>query len=300
MNFSELKDFEKWDSIKQIDYGWSEDGKYIITMKDKKYVLRVSDIKYYEKKKYEYELMKRLYDGFKHMSVPLAFGTFDNNQYVYILVGYIEGDQAEKIVPQLTEKEQYEYGVLAGQYLKKIHEVLGPVPTVDFRKEYVRKIEQRIEEYRSLEIPNELIEKMILYVKEHLYLIDDVPAYYNHGDYHVGNLIVGEDKELYVIDFNRVKIADPLYEFNRLLISSQFCPLLAKGQIDGYFDGEVSIEVFRRIKFYIASVQIGTLAWAMKYSDDDVEFAYQSMKHFYETFDEFKSDIPNWYERKGD
>ena len=35
------------------------------------------------------------------------------------------------------------------------------------------------------------------------------PRTYQHGDYHIGNMMIGNDKRLYIIDFNRNDFGDP-------------------------------------------------------------------------------------------
>jgi len=300
MDFSSIPNYADWDSIEQINYGWSEDNKYIIKSGSKKFVLRVSDISYYQKKKSEFDFMKTLHESFQSMSTPIAFGTFDNENYVYILVDYIEGIQVEQMIPRIGKDKQYALGYKAGRYLKQIHEALGFVEDYSFKDQYTSKINQRISEFRNLHIENKQIEDLIQFVQEHLYVLDGCKSVYHHGDFHVGNLITNDDLDLFVIDFNRIKKGDPLYEFNRILISSQFSTSFAKGQIDGYFEGYPTIEDFVKIKFFIASVQIGTLAWAMKYGDDDVSFAYRSLEHFFNSYDDLKRDIPSWYEEEGE
>ena len=46
-------------SIESLNKGWSRDKKYIITTDKDKYLLRISDISLYEKKKKQFELLKR-------------------------------------------------------------------------------------------------------------------------------------------------------------------------------------------------------------------------------------------------
>jgi|SRR5665647_2759928 len=80
----QYKDFAK---IEPVNKGWSNDKKYYIETKaGEKLLLRVSDISEYDKKKAEYEAVKRL-DGFTDilMSRPLDFGTCNDGKCVYML-----------------------------------------------------------------------------------------------------------------------------------------------------------------------------------------------------------------------
>ena len=46
--------------IEPLTKGWSKDKKYILTSKDKKYLLRLSNISLYNKKKEQFELLKKI------------------------------------------------------------------------------------------------------------------------------------------------------------------------------------------------------------------------------------------------
>ena len=51
--------------------------------------------------------------------------------------------------------------------------------------------------------------------------------------------MIGEDREIYVIDFDRFDVGDPWEEFNRIVWSSSSISRFASGMIDGYFDDKV-------------------------------------------------------------
>ncbi len=53
------------------------------------------------------------------MSRPLEFGICHDGQSVYSLFTWIEGKDAEEIIPTLTAAQQYQLGVQAGDALKK-------------------------------------------------------------------------------------------------------------------------------------------------------------------------------------
>ena len=54
-------------------------------------------------------------------------------------------------------------------------------------------------------------------------------------------MIIGNDKQLYIIDFDRYDFGNPWEEFNRIVWSVQAAPLFAAGMVNGYFDNHVCL-----------------------------------------------------------
>jgi len=46
----------------------------------------------------------------------------EDGKSVYMLLEWIEGDEAEKVVPNMVKEKQYSIGVKSGQILRGIHE----------------------------------------------------------------------------------------------------------------------------------------------------------------------------------
>lgn len=67
-------------------------------------------------------------------------------------------------------------------------------------------------------------------------LLRDRPQCFQHGDYHIGNMMVDQDG-LAIIDFDRYDFGDPWEEFNRIVWCAQTAPAFACGMVDGYFGG---------------------------------------------------------------
>ena len=60
------------------------------------------------------------------MCLPIEFGLCNDEKIVYSLQSFIDGDEAEKILPELSKEEQYKFGITAGEILKKIHSIEAP------------------------------------------------------------------------------------------------------------------------------------------------------------------------------
>ena len=136
--------------IEPVNKGWSSDKKYYIeTMKEKNLLLRVADISDYDRKKVEFGMMKQVANLGVPMSQPLDFGICNNGKNVYSLFTWCDGEDAELVLPQLTEAEQYELGIKSGKILKQIHSISAPQQQEAWDSRFNRKATNKIEKYKS-------------------------------------------------------------------------------------------------------------------------------------------------------
>jgi serine/threonine-protein kinase len=81
MNLERIRCSENFKEIVPLNKGWSKDKKYIITNNDNsKYLLRISDISLYEKKKEQFELLKKVEQLNINASRPIEFGILNDTQ----------------------------------------------------------------------------------------------------------------------------------------------------------------------------------------------------------------------------
>lgn len=107
----DIKSYYTFNKIEPVNKGWSSDKKhYIETADGRKLLLRVADISEYDRKKAEFEMMKRVAALGVPMSQPVDFGTCDKGKSVYSLFTWRDGEDAEAVLPYLTETEQYVLG----------------------------------------------------------------------------------------------------------------------------------------------------------------------------------------------
>lgn len=122
--FSEIPDACTWNIVEAVHKGWSKDKKYYIKAIDgRELLLRMADISQYEKKKREFESVRKLDHIDILMSRPIDFGICNNGQSVYSLFTWVEGEDAKEVIPALSAKEQYRLGVKAGEFLSKMHQI---------------------------------------------------------------------------------------------------------------------------------------------------------------------------------
>lgn len=185
------------------------------------------------------------------MCKPLEFGTSDEG--VYSIQIWIDGVDAEENAHNLTSDEQYSYGFEAGRILKEIHKIPAPEGIEDWEIYFNRKADRKIKMYEECPIKYENGQAFIDYINAHRHLLSGRPQTYQHGDYHIGNMMIGNDKQLYIIDFNRNDFGDPWEEFNRIVWCAQATPLFATGMVNGYFDNDVPME-FGNFSHFISAV----------------------------------------------
>lgn len=285
----------KFLSKELIDKGWSGDKKYCVTdAQGNRFLLRVCPIEQYDRKKSEYELMTQVAALGVPMCKPLAFGTSDEG--VYSIQTWIDGVDAEEYAHKLTSNELYVYGFEAGRILKEIHKIPAPDGIEDWEIYFNRKTDRKIKMYEACPIKYENGQAFIDYINAHRHLLGGRPRTYQHGDYHIGNMMIGNDKQLYIIDFNRNDFGDPWEEFNRIVWCAQATPLFATGMVNGYFDNDVPLQFWELLALYISSNTLSSVPWAIPFGDEQIQVMVNQAKDVLSWYDNMKNPIPTWYQ----
>ena len=121
--FKTIPGYDTWKDAESLNKGFSGEQKYIITSNDgNKFLLRVSKMETYEEKKKQYELLQKVEKLNINSSKPICFGKL-NEEEVYMVLSWVEGEDAEVAVKHLTDKEAYLLGVETGKVLAKLHEI---------------------------------------------------------------------------------------------------------------------------------------------------------------------------------
>ncbi|MBR6522909.1 MAG: phosphotransferase [Oscillospiraceae bacterium] len=277
-----------------VEKGWSGDKKYCaMTADGTKYLLRISPAEQYDRKKSEYEMMLRVAELDVPMCRALEFGTCDEG--VYSVQTWIDGSDAEEMLPNLSEEKQYKYGFESGEILKKIHSIPAPEGAEDWEIYFNRKADRKIKMYEECPLKYENGHKFVEYINAHRHLLKNRPRTYQHGDYHVGNMMIDKSGKLFIIDFNRNDFGDPWEEFNRIVWCAQAAPSFAAGMVDGYFDGEVPMAFWELLALYISSNTLSSLPWAIPFGDGEIETMTSQAADVLAWYDNMSNPIPTWY-----
>ena len=275
-----------------IEKGWSGDRKYKATDENGRAVLlRISPAERKDGRQKLFAQVRRLPEDIP-MSRPIEFGLCDEG--VYTTWDWIEGEDAEAVVPTLPEKEQYVLGYRAGEILRQIHVLPAPQTLEPWGVRFGRKIDRKLAQYRACPVHYPDGEKIIRFVEEKRRQIAGRPQCFQHGDYHIGNMML-EDGELKIIDFDRYDFGDPWEEFSRIVWCAQAAPAFAVGQIDGYFDGRPPEQFFCLLALYIAVNTVSSLPWAMPFGQEQIDIFMAQEQEIMDWYDGFSQVVPKWY-----
>ena len=280
-----------------IEKGWSGDQKYCaVTADGAKYLLRISSIDRLERKRREYEKMSEVAQLGIPMCLPVEFGTCEER--AYSIQSWIDGEDAEELVMSMDEEKQYRYGLDAGRILAKIHTVPAPVDALSWEIRFNAKIDRKIAMYENCELKYENGGDAFLnYLAENRHLLRGRPQSYQHGDYHIGNMMIDQDGALTIIDFDRDDFGDPWEEFNRIVWCAQAAPAFASGMVDGYFDGNVPMEFWKLLALYISSNTLSSLPWAISFGEGEIQVMRNQAAQVLEWYDGMKNVVPTWYRK---
>ncbi len=291
------KGLEGFSKVESITKGWSEDKKYCVTAEDgTRMFLRISDISGIENKRAEYRRMERLYDSGVPVPQPLAFGTFDAGKICYSLSAWIDGADAEEAMPLMSAAEQYDLGLKAGKILRLVHRLAAPADSADWEQRYFAVIEERIEAYRASGITFKDSEIVLEYLERNRALLHDRPQCFLHGDYHEGNLLVGTDSEIYVIDLldeGFGNYGDPWYDFKTFGENDNAC--FSTGLVRGYFGGEPPLLFWETLTCYIVTAALTSIVWVKYHNPAELPETLRWNEENARCLKEGRSPLMKWY-----
>ena len=230
------------------------------------------------------------------MCDPMEFGTCESG--VYSIQRWIDGDDAEEIISTLSRDEQYAYGRSSGEILVRLHSLPAPADTPAWEPRFNNKIERKIQMYANCPLKYEGGDALLQYLAKNRHLLENRPQSYQHGDYHIGNMMIDRNGKLTIIDFDKDDYGDPWEEFNRIVWSAQVAPDFARGMVDGYFDGNVPLLFWRLLALYICSNTLGSLPWAIPYGEQEISVMLRQAAEVLTWYRNMETVIPSWYEKR--
>lgn len=278
-----------------IRKGWSCDKKYCaVTADGTKYLLRITPEEKSAGRGDMFRMQQKAAALGISMCKPVAFGRCDEG--VYSVQTWVDGEDAEEIIPLLTDAEQYAYGLEAGRILKVIHSIPAPANQPDWELRFNAKMDRKIKTYKECPIKFGGSENMIAYIEANRHLLANRPQSFQHGDYHIGNMMI-ENGKIVIIDFDRYDFGDPWEEFNRIVWCAQVSPLFASGIVNGYFEDDVPIEFWRLLSLYISSNTLSAVSWAVPFGEGEINTMLNQAKDVLAWHKNMQNPIPTWYLR---
>ena len=303
-----MENLEPVTSMENIPRGWSGDKKYKITAADgTKYLLRITPKetsgsldddslgrREYTKQQHMFQIQQSVAALGVPMCRPVACGRCE--QGFYNIQTWVEGRDAEEVIPLLSDAEQYACGLEAGRILKVIHSVPAPEEQPDWETRFNAKMDRKIQMYHQCSLKFDGADDLIAYIEANRSLLKGRPQCFQHGDYHIGNMMIEKDK-LVIIDFDRYDFGDPWEEFNRIVWCAQCSPLFASGVVNGYFDGDVPMEFWKLLALYISSNMLSSVAWAVSFGEEEIQTMRKQAQDVLNWYDHMKNPVPSWYSR---
>ncbi|MCI8387565.1 MAG: phosphotransferase [Clostridiales bacterium] len=276
-----------------INKGWSCDKKYCVTNADgTKYLLRITPTEKSVHRQDMFCMQHKVAELGVPMCKPIEFGNCDEG--VYMIQTWIDGSDAEEVVPTLPKSEQYLLGYEAGQILTKIHQIPAPDTQPEWEARFNAKIDRKIKMYTDCPIKFDGADSIIEYLNANRHLLKNRPQCFQHGDYHIGNMMI-ENGKIVIIDFDRYDFGDPWEEFNRIVWCAQAAPTFACGMVDGYFTDQIPPKFWSLLALYISSNMLSSIPWAIPFGQGEIDTMLNQAKDVLSWYDNMNNPIPTWY-----
>lgn len=292
-----LRDFpgvSDWRKILPVRDGWSSDEKYeIYTYHGEHLLLRVADACKMNEKYTEFAFVQRCQALGFPMPHPISCGLHAGR--VYQLLSWVEGEPVASALVGMPESEQYRLGQEAGRALAAIHSVvLEPNEWTQADHD----VEQRKQVlFQYLSSPNRMAgdESVVMFVAKHIVLPKRLAGL--HGDFHIGNLVMGAQGKLGVIDFNRRHVGDRWEDFQKAqAFSVPRSTAFVNGQIHAYFCGQPPDEFWEAFAYETA---FGAIEQIVSAQNSDADVVRQMQLNYARAMRDFRGftlcEPPRWY-----
>jgi len=279
-----------------IEKGWSGDKKYCVTTESgQKYLLRISSPERAQNREQLFAMHKTVQELDLPISTSLEYGLCEEG--AYLLQTWVDGRDAEDVIPSLPRETQYAYGLEAGRILKTLHSIPAPEGLPKWEDYFNAKIDRKIRTYEACPLKYDGAEHFLRYLAENRHLLVGRPQSFQHGDYHIGNMMVDSTGQLQIIDFDKYDFGDPWEEFNRIVWCAQAAPVFASGLVDGYFDGPVPEAFWGLLCLYVSSNTLSSVPWAIPFGQEEIEVMLNQVKDVLGWYENMSRIIPNWYQK---
>lgn len=279
-----------------IEKGWSPDRKYrAVTASGESYLLRIAPPERIDRLSSQHLHLLEVARLEIPMCTSLENGTCPDGPY--LLQSWVDGEDAESVLPTLPVARQYAYGLDAGRILQKIHSIPAPDNRKNWDDFFNRKIDRKLAMYAACPLKYEGGEAFLEHIARSRHLLKGRPQCFQHGDYHTGNMMIDRNGTLTIIDFDKLDYGDPWEEFNRIVWCVQLSPAFASGLVDGYFGGSVPLDFWNLLALYICSNTLGSLPWSIPYGETEIQVMRTQAAEILHWYDHFSTVIPSWYHK---
>jgi len=280
-----------------LDKGWSEDEKLLLYVGNAPaYLLRLSDIGWADGREREFLTLGRQHERGLPCPEPVLFRRMEDALICAVVTGYIPGECAEDVLPSMPLRVQRDTGVQAGELLRRLHELAPTEPTPDWAQRRWRQYVRTLGLARHYGIEFSRRAEVEAYAEANAPLLEQAPERFRHEDYHPGNLIVRGTRVVGVIDFFRCAWGDPAEDFYKApLWACRVSVEYSRGQVAGYYDGEVPEGFWPRHTFYVALHMHGGLVWDTMNCPERLPLRRERVEWILSQYDFREGGPPRWY-----
>lgn len=284
--------------IHPIHKGYSGDRKFDVLLQHGQHaLLRIFDLQHSDSKKCEFDVLVKMQNLGVICSAPIEFGQVTSLGIAYMILSYIEGNDAADELPKLAEHEQYRIGVEAGKELFKMHQWRAPDSMPSWYDSKRNKHTRYLEQYSSCGVRVRNDAKIISYIDRHMPLMKHRPNLFQHDDFHAANIIIKEKRLSGIIDFNRYDWGDPIHEFLKTgMFSSEISIPFSIGQIRGYHNGRDPDRHFWTLySLYLAMCIFSSVVWILKVKPEELPLMMDKINRVLDDHNDFDEIVPRWY-----
>lgn len=286
-----LKNFKR---ITEINKGFSSDKKYIV---DELYLVRIFSKHEETRRKIEFTCIQELASYSSYVPKAFEFGCIPDLDSCYMVLEYLPGDDAESVLPQLTDEEQYAAGLLSGSELKKLHKFTAPLEIPSWYEVKKQKSDKYLEKLKGIPVAEDIKSLLEKYIKKNEHLMEGRPNTFLHDDFHPTNLVINKKSFSGIIDFQRMDWGDPLHDLTKLgFFSKRISVPFTRGVVDGYRQGGALTNSFWELySLYSAMHIVSALVWGMQMGQDQYDVLLKYSLDVLDDHVHFKRQMPKWY-----
>ncbi|HDR6285790.1 aminoglycoside phosphotransferase [Bacillus cereus] len=285
-------------NIEEISKGFSPDKKYIITnANNEKYLFRTGDIKEYERKKIEFQILNEMVKRNVQAQRPIEIGILEEEGVCYSIFSYLEGEDAKKLLPTYSPKEQYDIGIEAGKDLAKMHTYEAPNNILPWYERAMKKHSKYVEAYKTCGINIKNDDKIIKFIEENEIYLKNRPNRFQHDDFHLENIIVRDGKYVGVVDFNGYDWGDPIHDFVKIALFARDISIpYSIGQIEGYFNRKIPEEFWKLYTVYVGMTVFSSVVWTLLAAPHMLDDMLERLTIVLEDHNNFELSKPIWFQ----
>lgn len=254
-------------------------------------LLKAADISYYDRMR-----SAAIFADYVHeelglrMSAPVEMGACNGEKLAYALYGWVEGFDADLVIPKLHTPLQVRYGEEAGRLLRKIHSVKPPKDVFD---SYPQRIKKAVERFKVCAVNFKGDKETVEFLERNADITACRPVCAVHGDFTTGSLVVDKSGGLGIIDFDGWDWGDPVRDFARVRFSCT--KAFVKGQLRGYLGENIPTDFFKLMAYYTAADVISEIDRAYLSGGERLVRALKYGEEAARSYSGYGGTIPSWY-----